>query len=66
MERWLVQYQIQERCVEGLYDEEEDLFQWDVEQCRPHNYIRWISPYAMPYQIRIPWYGRDNSDLRSG
>ncbi len=63
MEGGLVQDQVQNRRVEGLYHEEEYFFHRYIKEGDTDYYVRWVGPYAVPYEIRIPWYCRDNCNL---
>ena len=54
---------IEERGVVRLYDEEEDLFKRDIAKLWANDDVTGVAPDAGADKIRVPWYGRGNSDL---
>lgn len=65
MEDSLAQDEVKQTRIVRLDDEEEDLLDWDGEECRTKDHILWISPYFAPNDytlisiqllIRIPGF----------
>jgi hypothetical protein len=62
VQRRLVQKKVQQGRVECLDDEEEDLFNGNVQQFRAHDHIFRVAPYRVADEIAIPWYRRRDGD----
>ena len=55
---------IEDRCVVCLHDEEKDLLQRNVKQLWTNDDMGGVAPDAGADEVGIPWYSRDNGNLR--
>ena len=55
--------QVQEGCVVGLNNEEEDLFGRYAEKCRTDNGMGRVGPYSLVDEVRVPRRSRYNGYL---
>jgi len=54
MKSGLVQEKVEQRGVIRLDDEEEEFFGRDPKESGPGNGVRWVRPYSVPDEVRIP------------
>lgn len=48
-----------------MYGEEEEFLQGYIQKGEADDYIRRIAPYAIADQVRVPWCGGKNGNLRA-
>lgn len=46
---------VEKRRVERLDHKKEELFSWNIPRGESANNTRWISPYPISDEIRVPW-----------
>lgn len=64
LESCFAEDQVQQGGVVCLNNEEEDFLEGNVEKFWPYNDMTRIAPDTGPDEIRVPWYGGKDCDLR--
>ena len=59
----LTQDKVEKRGVVSLHYKEEDLLVWDIKQRWADDNMAGITPDAIANKIRVPWDGRNGSNL---
>lgn len=64
MEYWFAEEKVEQRCIVGLDDKEEDLFRRNLEEGRTNDGVGRICPYPGVDEVRVPWSSGYDSNLR--